>query len=116
MSFRQHVQSYRRQVRQDHPSDEATHPQTETLRAYHRGLLDGLEEDRVQEHLVNCSECTSRFLGLVNFLEWNLDSTRLAEDDLTRSWQVFLQKRRARSGSKDSTIDEERELSRVSQD
>jgi hypothetical protein len=54
-------------------------------------------------------ECAELFLGLVNFLEWDLDSTRLSVEDLTRSWQSFLQRRQAEP-------DKERELCNAVQD
>lgn len=101
MSFRHHVQSYMHQSRQR--QGENDHLSTETLHAYHLGRLEGQQEDQVQEHLSNCPGCAELFLGLVNFLEWDLDSTRLSAEDLTRSWQAFLERKSAEA-------EEEREL------
>ena len=101
MSFRQYVRSYLNESHQR--QRESDHLSTETLRAYHLGRLDGQQEDQVQEHLANCPDCANLFLGLVNFLEWDLDSTRLSAEDLTRSWQTFLERKKAEA-------EEEREL------
>jgi hypothetical protein len=101
MSFRQHAQSYLHESRQRQGEDD--HLPTETLHAYHLGRLDAQQEDQVQEHLANCPTCAKLFLGLVNFLEWDLDSTRLSVEDLTRSWQAFLERKNAETK-------EEREL------
>jgi putative zinc finger protein len=120
MSFRQHVQSYLHQFRHDHYQGDDCHPRTETLRAYHRGTLPSLQMDQVQEHLATCAECADLFLGLVNYLEWDLDPTRLSVEDLTHSWQRFLQRRSEgadlESAAADAVTEERRALCSTAQD
>jgi len=120
MSFRQHVQSYLHQLRQDNQQRDDGHPKTATLRDYHRGRLPTAQADEVQEHLAICPECADLFLGLVNFLEWRLDPTRLSVEDLTRSWQRFLQRRSEgadlETAAADAVADEERVLCSTTQD
>jgi putative zinc finger protein len=41
------------------------HPEPEALMAYHEGELAPAEEERIQEHLVACDECSTRLLDLV---------------------------------------------------
>jgi hypothetical protein len=92
MSFRRYVQAYVQQLRQRKTEEGDPHPTTEALFAYHRRELPAEQADEVQEHLATCSECAELFLGLVNFLEWDLDSTRLSAEDIADSWEEFLRR------------------------
>jgi len=94
MDFQQSVQSYMQQAQEERRSEVDTHPDLQALRAYHGNTLSSDEADRIQEHLATCSDCVQLFLGLVNFLEWDLDPHRLSVDDLTHSWESFLEKKR----------------------
>jgi hypothetical protein len=68
------------------------HPQIETLYRYHRETLTEDQADAIQGHLAGCPACARLFLGLVNFLEWDLDPERLSVEDITRSWERFLER------------------------
>lgn len=120
MSFRQHVQSYLHHLRHDNQRGDDPHPRTATLRDYHRGTLPTAEADLVQEHLATCPECAELFLGLVNFLEWRLDPTRLSVEDLTQSWERFIQRRSEgadlESAVADAVAEEEKVLCSTRQD
>ena len=93
MSFRQYVRSYVQQLRQEGHQGGESHPETDVLLAYHGGSLSTEQANQVQEHLATCPECADLFLGLVNYLEWDLDPARLSVQDLTRSWQRFLHRK-----------------------
>lgn len=94
MDFQQSVQSYMQQVQEERRTEGDTHPDLQVLRAYHGNTLSPGEADRIQEHLAACSDCVQLFLGLVSFLEWDLDPHRLSVDDLARSWGSFLEEKR----------------------
>jgi Putative zinc-finger len=94
MSFRLTAQSYMQQLFQERQQGGEGHPETGLLRAYHSGSLSAEEGDRIQEHLATCPECAERFLGLVHFLEWDLDPDRLSVDELAGFWEKFQEKRR----------------------
>ena len=112
MSFWQSVQSYQQQILQSRQAQGEGHPDLKVLRAYHHASLSADEADRIQEHLATCPECGQLFLGLVHFLEWNLDPHRLSVEDLTRAWESFRQRRERGS----TTADPVEELCPVTQD
>lgn len=64
------------------------HPSAEDLVDYHAGILQPEVEDRLQEHLSVCSECTQLLLDLPAFSRpGGEEGPSLSKADLTEAWE-----------------------------
>ena len=81
-------------------NDTETHLPVEELAAYHAGGLPGIEEARVQAHLMGCPACTRMLLDL-DVLRSGADPDDEAPDDeKARFWQTLQSRLRALRSSR----------------
>ena len=62
------------------------HPRPETLRAYQKGALPKVEQEKVQDHLVSCEACSDTVLDLATFFSGAPRQGRLDPDKLVEAW------------------------------
>ena len=72
---------------QGNPDIAGEHPSIDTLHAYHRGRLTEADEDRIQEHFIDCADCRANMLELADFLDGVSEPSRWSSEDLVREWQ-----------------------------
>src|SRR5437763_1557757 len=64
-----------------------SHPEPETLAAYHAGELTEPEERRLQDHLVGCPECSALLLDLDGLGRPEFGAGSLAPADQEALWR-----------------------------
>lgn len=72
---------------QGNPDIDGEHPSIDILHAYHRGRLTEADEDRIQEHFIDCADCRANMLELADFLDGVSEPSRWSSEDLVREWQ-----------------------------
>lgn len=63
-----------------------SHPEPETLAAYHAGELTADEEQRLQDHLLSCRECSDLLLDLDGLADPGFGAGSLAPADQEALW------------------------------
>jgi anti-sigma factor RsiW len=63
-----------------------SHPEPETLAAYHAGELTADEEQRLQDHLLECRECSELLLDLDGLADPSFGSGSLSPADQEALW------------------------------
>lgn len=63
-----------------------SHPEPETLAAYHAGELTGEEERRLQDHLLECRECSDLLLDLDGLADPGFGAGSLSTPDQEALW------------------------------
>jgi hypothetical protein len=67
-------------------TEEMTHPEPETLAAYHAGELGESEAQRLQDHLLACRECAALLLDLDGLADPAFGAGSLSEADQEALW------------------------------
>src|ERR1700704_5490298 len=63
-----------------------THPEPETLAAYHAGELEEVEAQRLQDHLLACRECAALLLDLDGLADPGFGAGSLSSTDQEELW------------------------------
>lgn len=69
------------------PDVAGEHPSIDILNAYYRGRLTEMDEDRIQEHFIDCADCRAAMLELADFLDGVSEPSRWSSEDLVREWR-----------------------------